>query len=231
MVLDDLDDAGPQGGTSRPVDADGSRTRRRMGPHPTAPGENPDPASPPRTVPSWTRPPRATRADRRARQRSARTGRGGGWRRQQRHDRPSDQAARTPTGRSGQGRRHLSVHAHASDVIGAGPAYTDRPGATGASYLLRLGNAERAPRPRSRVVREAGGTLDPATLDTVVISHLHPDHFIDLVPLRHYLRWEQPRRRVRVIGPAASANALMPCTTSLGSALRPSTSNRSARGC
>jgi ribonuclease BN (tRNA processing enzyme) len=35
-----------------------------------------------------------------------------------------------------------------------------------------------------------------------VISHLHPDHFIDLVPLRLYLRWEHPRRRVRVIGPA-----------------------------
>ena len=45
-------------------------------------------------------------------------------------------------------------------------------------------------------------TLDPATLDAVVISHLHPDHFIDLVALRHYLRWEKPRRRVRVIGPA-----------------------------
>ena len=35
------------------------------------------------------------------------------------------------------------------------------------------------------------------------MSHLHPDHFIDLVALRHYLRWEfQPTRRVRVIGPA-----------------------------
>src|SRR3954452_16083161 len=27
------------------------------------------------------------------------------------------------------------------DVIGAGPAYTDRPGATGASYLLRNGDS------------------------------------------------------------------------------------------
>jgi ribonuclease BN (tRNA processing enzyme) len=37
----------------------------------------------------------------------------------------------------------------------------------------------------------------------VAISHLHPDHFIDLVALRHYLRWEfDPPRRVRVIGPA-----------------------------
>ena len=35
-----------------------------------------------------------------------------------------------------------------------------------------------------------------------MVSHLHPDHFIDLVALRHYLRWESPRRRARVIGPA-----------------------------
>ena len=37
----------------------------------------------------------------------------------------------------------------------------------------------------------------------MVISHLHPDHFVDLVPLRHYLRYEfDPPRRVRVLGPA-----------------------------
>ncbi len=40
-----------------------------------------------------------------------------------------------------------------------------------------------------------------------LISHLHPDHFIDLVPLRHYLRWEA-RRRVRVIAPEGLADRL-----------------------
>ncbi len=36
-----------------------------------------------------------------------------------------------------------------------------------------------------------------------MVSHLHPDHFIDLVPLRHYLRYEfEPPRRVRVLGPS-----------------------------
>jgi ribonuclease BN (tRNA processing enzyme) len=39
-------------------------------------------------------------------------------------------------------------------------------------------------------------------LDAVIGSHLHPDHFIDLVALRHYLQWEfRPGRRVRVIAP------------------------------
>jgi ribonuclease BN (tRNA processing enzyme) len=42
-----------------------------------------------------------------------------------------------------------------------------------------------------------------------VVSHLHPDHFIDLVALRHYLRWEfHPPRHVRVIGPGELAARL-----------------------
>jgi ribonuclease BN (tRNA processing enzyme) len=87
------------------------------------------------------------------------------------------------------------------DVIGAGPAYTDRPGATGASYLLRDGEGSVLLDLGQGSFARLADTVDPATLGAVVISHLHPDHFIDLVALRHYLRWEKPRRRVRVIGP------------------------------
>ena len=87
------------------------------------------------------------------------------------------------------------------DVIGAGPAYTDRPGATGASYLLRDDDSSVLLDLGQGSFARLADTLDPAALDAVVISHLHPDHFIDLVALRHYLRWEKPRRRVRVIGP------------------------------
>ena len=87
-------------------------------------------------------------------------------------------------------------------VIGAGPAYTDRPGAIGAAYLVRFDDAALLLDFGQGAFPGLASLLDPATLDAVVISHLHPDHFIDLVPLRHYLRWEEPRRRVRVIGPA-----------------------------
>jgi len=88
-------------------------------------------------------------------------------------------------------------------VLGAGPAYTDRPGASGAAYLVTLG--------ATRVLLDLGqGSfprlfehVQPEALDAVVVSHLHPDHFIDLVPLRHYLRFEfDPPRRVRVVGPS-----------------------------
>jgi ribonuclease BN (tRNA processing enzyme) len=87
-------------------------------------------------------------------------------------------------------------------VAGAGPAYSRRRGDVGAAYLV--GSAG------SWIVLDLGhGTfsgvaarVEPSSLAGVVISHLHPDHFVDLVPLRHYLRWEfDPPRRVRVIAP------------------------------
>ncbi len=89
------------------------------------------------------------------------------------------------------------------EVIGAGPAYSDRPGATGAAYLVRGGDTAIVLDLGQGAFTRLAGALEPSTLDAVVVSHLHPDHFIDLVALRHYLRWEfRPGRRVRVLGPA-----------------------------
>ena len=94
-------------------------------------------------------------------------------------------------------------------VLGAGPAYTDRPGATGACYLVTLGS--------TRILVDLGqGSfprifehVHPEALDAVAISHLHPDHYIDLVPLRHYLRYEfSPPRRMRVLAPSQLAPRL-----------------------
>lgn len=88
------------------------------------------------------------------------------------------------------------------DVLGAGPAYTDRPGARGAAYLVRHGTTAICLDLGQGAFTTLAGTLEPSTLDAVVISHLHPDHFVDLVALRHYLRWEfEPVRRVLVIAP------------------------------
>ena len=94
-------------------------------------------------------------------------------------------------------------------VLGAGPAYSDRADSSGAAYLvatrrttllLDLGQGS-FPRLARRI--------EPSTLDAVLVSHLHPDHFIDLVALRHYLRWEfDPPKRVRVLGPAGLADRL-----------------------
>ena len=89
-------------------------------------------------------------------------------------------------------------------VIGAGPAYSDRPGAAGACYLLRAdGDAlllDLGQGAFPGLVRR----IEPSRLLAVVVSHLHPDHFVDLVPLRHYLRYQRtPPERVRVLAPRA----------------------------
>jgi ribonuclease BN (tRNA processing enzyme) len=87
-------------------------------------------------------------------------------------------------------------------VLGAGPAYSDRAGAIGAAYLVRLGTTTVVLDLGQGAFTPLAGELEPSELDAVLISHLHPDHFIDLVALRHYLRWEfDPVRRVRVVAP------------------------------
>jgi ribonuclease BN (tRNA processing enzyme) len=94
-------------------------------------------------------------------------------------------------------------------VLGAGPAWSDRPGSSGASYLVRQG--------RTAILLDLGQgsfprlieAIEPSTIDAVLISHLHPDHFIDLVPLRHYLAYQLvPPRRVRVVAPAGLADRI-----------------------
>ncbi|HEX5823155.1 MAG TPA: MBL fold metallo-hydrolase [Candidatus Limnocylindrales bacterium] len=88
-------------------------------------------------------------------------------------------------------------------VLGAGPSYTDRPGATGAAYLVEgAGTAMLLDLGQGSFPRLTAA-IEPSRLDAVVISHLHPDHFIDLIPLRLYLFYEfAPPRRVPVLGPA-----------------------------
>jgi ribonuclease BN (tRNA processing enzyme) len=88
-------------------------------------------------------------------------------------------------------------------VLGAGPAYSDRPGSTGAAYLLRTDGSSLLIDLGQGSFPALASRLEPSTLDGIVISHLHPDHFIDLVSLRHYLVYQlSPNGRLRVHGPA-----------------------------
>ena len=94
-------------------------------------------------------------------------------------------------------------------VLGAGPAYTNRVGATGASYLVESGGTAVLLDLGQGSFPRLATAIEPSRLDAVVISHLHPDHFIDLVPLRHYLAYQfSPRRRVRVLGPSGLADRI-----------------------
>jgi ribonuclease BN (tRNA processing enzyme) len=95
------------------------------------------------------------------------------------------------------------------DVIGAGPSYTDRPGSVGAAYLVRSAGTSIVLDLGQGAFPRLAAEIEPSTLDAVVVSHLHPDHFIDLISLRQYLRWEfEPPRRVRVIAADGLAGRL-----------------------
>ena len=89
-------------------------------------------------------------------------------------------------------------------VLGAGPAYSDQPGSVGSAYLVREGEDAVLLDLGQGAFPALAHSVEPSLLRGIFISHLHPDHFIDLIPLRHYLcRMEfQPGRRLRVFAPA-----------------------------
>ena len=93
-------------------------------------------------------------------------------------------------------------------VLGRSPARPN-PGEACAGYLVEGGG--------SRVLLDAGPGVvaqllrrtQPTDLDAVVISHMHTDHFLDLVTLRYSYPWvELAPRRLRVIVPPGSAEQL-----------------------
>jgi ribonuclease BN (tRNA processing enzyme) len=94
-------------------------------------------------------------------------------------------------------------------VVGSGAAYPNKPGIASSTYVVSSAGHRLCLDLGQGGFAGLAGRLEPSTLDAVVVSHLHPDHFIDLVALRHYLRYEfRPPRRVRVVAPAGLAARL-----------------------
>jgi ribonuclease BN (tRNA processing enzyme) len=81
-------------------------------------------------------------------------------------------------------------------VLGSSAAWSERPGRPSSAYLVE--------HPEGAIILDLGqgslssvfGRRDPSSLSAVVISHEHSDHHVDLIPLRHLLRYgyEEPRR-------------------------------------
>jgi ribonuclease BN (tRNA processing enzyme) len=73
-------------------------------------------------------------------------------------------------------------------VLGCGTATTD-PATPASGFLVSSGSTrillDAGPGVVGRLVRH----IDPTTLSAVVISHLHFDHYLDLVALRYLLPW------------------------------------------
>jgi len=68
-----------------------------------------------------------------------------------------------------------------------------RPGRANSGYLLRAGGYTIAIDFGTGVFSRMRERLEPTELDAVVVSHMHADHFFDLVPLRYALRYEMER--------------------------------------
>lgn len=88
-------------------------------------------------------------------------------------------------------------------VVGCAPAYALRPGHAASCYLVESGDEAILLDIGQGAFAALGDYREPSTLRAVVVSHLHPDHMIDLVPLRHYLSYGLDRpRSVALHGPA-----------------------------
>jgi ribonuclease BN (tRNA processing enzyme) len=94
-------------------------------------------------------------------------------------------------------------------VLGAGPAYSDDPDSAGAAYLIQHDGAALVLDLGHGAFARLSARVGPERLAGIAISHLHPDHFIDLVPLRHWLRYHLAEPgRVTVHGPRGLAARL-----------------------
>lgn len=86
-------------------------------------------------------------------------------------------------------------------VVGCAPAYTQRVGRASSCYLVEHDG-------RAVLLDMGQGSFsalaqyrDMRQIDAVLISHLHADHLVDLVPLRHFLKYEAPDTLIRLHGP------------------------------
>jgi ribonuclease BN (tRNA processing enzyme) len=92
-------------------------------------------------------------------------------------------------------------------VVGSAPAWSRRPGHPSSCYLVELGD--------DAIVLDLGqGSLgalhayrEPSTIRAIAISHLHPDHHVDLVAFRHLLRYGYPEPRTVELHPPGELRA------------------------
>ena len=107
-------------------------------------------------------------------------------------------------------------------VLGKSPAWTDAGGA-GSGYLLEEGDTRVLLDAGSGVFAKLRAANDYAGIDAVVISHVHGDHFLDLIPFSYGLTLS-PRppgaaeqKRPRLFAPPGGVETLRAVTSAWGS--------------
>jgi len=78
-------------------------------------------------------------------------------------------------------------------VVGSSPA-TPRPSGACSSYLLKTGDAAVLWDIGTGAFAKLQLAIEYSRVDAIVVSHMHADHFFDLVPLRYGLKYGPQRR-------------------------------------
>ncbi|MGH2447437.1 MAG: MBL fold metallo-hydrolase [Chloroflexota bacterium] len=78
-------------------------------------------------------------------------------------------------------------------VIGAGPACPN-PGGASSGYLLDAGEGPILIDCGHGVASKLQTMVDVGDIKSVLISHMHPDHFLDLIPLKYCLQFNNVPR-------------------------------------
>ena len=93
-------------------------------------------------------------------------------------------------------------------ILGRSPARPN-PGEPCAGYLVEGGGSRILLDVGPGVVAQLLRRVTPDQVDAVVISHMHTDHFLDLVTLRYAYPWLEPAHtKLRVVVPPGSSDQL-----------------------
>jgi ribonuclease BN (tRNA processing enzyme) len=94
-------------------------------------------------------------------------------------------------------------------VLGSGVAWAN-PGGACSGYLVTAGGVSAMIECGPGTFGRLRGVCDPARLDAVIISHLHADHFLDLVPFRYGAKYGglTGGRRLPVLVPPGGVETL-----------------------
>jgi len=88
-------------------------------------------------------------------------------------------------------------------VLGAAAAWSLEPGRASSSYLVQLDGESIVMDMGQGSFSELAAYVEPGSVLAVLISHLHPDHCIDLIPLRLYCKYGRtPATTVDLYAPA-----------------------------
>ncbi|WP_217923620.1 MBL fold metallo-hydrolase [Miltoncostaea oceani] len=100
--------------------------------------------------------------------------------------------------------------------LGIGAAYA-RPGEAQSCHLVRAGGRALVVDMGAGALNRLMGVMAPEDLEAVVITHMHPDHCVDLMALRVYMAWGPGvGRTLRVAGPPGLRARLQDFSGSVG---------------